>query len=131
MASSSPIPNPASDGRERGVAALGTLASVAALFSSAACCVLPLALAGIGVSAGGLAAVVPYRWPLTGFAIVMLAAGWWFFLQRRRACAADPACGKSPPTRTTFILLSLASLLTALSASWKLFEQPLMRALGG
>jgi mercuric ion transport protein len=119
------------DGRERGVAAVGTLASLSALFSSAACCVLPLALASAGLGVGGLAAVVPYRWPLTGFALVMLAAGWVLYLRKRRACAADPSCAGSPPGRATLIMLCVATLATALSASWKLFEQPLMRALGG
>jgi len=121
-----PAPTP-----ERGIAAAGALASLAALFSSAACCVLPLLLAGAGVSASGLAAVVPWRVPLVVVSGAMLAAGWLFYFRRRQACAADPACAAAPPSRATFWVLSLATIFAGLSASWKLFEQPLMRALGG
>jgi mercuric ion transport protein len=108
---------------ERGVAAVGTLAGFSALFSAAACCILPFALAGAGLGAGSFAPFVPYRWPLTGFALVMIAAGWLFYFKRRRSAAAS--------SRATLIMLCLASLVTLASAGWGLIEQPLLRALGG
>jgi len=40
---------------EKGVAAVGTVSSFAALLSAATCCVLPLALALLGLGTGGLA----------------------------------------------------------------------------
>lgn len=116
---------------DRGAAALGTVASVGALFSAAACCVVPLALAAIGVSSAGLASVVPFHWPLTIAALVVVAVGWLFYLRRRQACARDISCTVSPPARSTFILLSLATLFVTISACWPLIEGPLMRALGG
>lgn len=116
---------------ETGVAALGTAASLTALFSAAACCVLPLALAGVGIGAGSLAAFVPYRWPLTIAALVVIAAGWALYWRKRRACAADSNCTVSTPSKATFTMLAVATVIVALSALWGFVEQPLMRALGG
>ncbi len=121
----------ASGGTETGVAAAGTLASVTALFSASACCVLPLVLAGVGIGTGGLAAFVPYRWPLTIVAAVIVAAGWMLYLRRRRACAGDATCAGSKPSAATFAMLCVATAMVTISALWGFMEQPLMRALGG
>jgi len=118
-------------GAERGVAAVGTVASLTALFSAAACCVLPLALAAVGISAGGLASVVPYRWPLTIVALIAVAAGWALYFRKRRICNADTNCAVSPPSNATLAMLSVATAVVAISALWNFIEQPLMRALGG
>ena len=116
---------------DRGVAALGTLASIGALFSAAACCVLPIALAAIGVGSAGLSSVVPFHWPLTIAAIIVVAIGWLFHLRKRRACIRDAACTTVPPTGSTFILLCVATLFVVVSACWPYIEGPLMAALGG
>jgi mercuric ion transport protein len=116
------LPIPA-EGR---VAALGMLASIAALFSAAACCVLPLAFASVGIGAGGLALFVPWRWPLTIAALVAVAAGWFFYLRRRRISGATAA-----PARTTFFTLCVATTFAGISALWGYIEQPLMIALEG
>ena len=118
-------------GTETGVAAIGTVASIAALFSAAACCILPLALAGLGVGAGGLAAFVPYRWPLTTAALVVVVVGWALYVRKRRACVSDGNCSIGAPSKATFTMLSIATLIVALSTLWGFIEQPLMRALGG
>jgi mercuric ion transport protein len=116
---------------EGGVAALGTLASAGALFSAAACCVLPLAFAAAGLGAGGLAAVVPYHWPLTIGAALAVGAGWLFYWRKRRTCAADASC-VAAPSRSTLWMLVLATAFVGLSVVWKAaLEQPLMRLLGG
>lgn len=110
-------------GTEAGIATVSTIGSFAALMSAAACCVLPLAFAALGIGASGLAAFVPYHWPLTIFAAVAVAAGWLFYSRRRRAGA---------PKRATFVMLCLATLFVALSAIWPSYlEQPLMRLFGG
>ncbi len=116
---------------DRGAAALGTVASVGALFSAAACCILPLALAGLRVGASGLAAVVPFHWPLTLAAMAALAAGWLLYVRKRRACSRDGSCVAAPPSRSTFVLLCVASAFVTISALWSFIEAPLMRALGG
>lgn len=114
-------------GSERGVAAVGTAGGFAALFSAAACCVLPLAFAALGLGAGGLAALVPYHWPLTIFAAVAVAAGWLLYVRRQRECAAGGSCTPVPPKRATFVMLVVATVFVALAAIWKgVLEAPLM-----
>jgi mercuric ion transport protein len=114
------------------VAGIGTLVSLAALFSAAACCVLPLALAAIGIGAGGLAAVVPFHWPLTIGAALAVAAGWFLYVRKRRACAGDVSCSVVPPTKATFLMLCFATLFLGLSAIWPLvLEEPLMKLFEG
>lgn len=120
------------NGSDRGVAAVGTLASFGALFSAAACCVLPLALAAMGLGAGGLAILVPFHWPLTLAAGAAVAAGWLLYVRKRRACARDETCTVGPPSQSTFVMLCLATLFVTLSALWPAFiETPLMRLLDG
>lgn len=100
---------------ERGVAAASTLSSFAALFSAAACCVLPLLLAALGLGTGVLGAIVPYHWPLTIISALILAVGWVFYLRKRSR------------SRATFALLSLATAFVFLSAIWpSALEAPLM-----
>ena len=118
-------------GPERGVAAVGTAASLTALFSAAACCVLPLALAGLGLGAGGLAVFVPYRWPMTIIASVLIIAGWMLYLRKHRACSADADCAVPAPGRATLAMLVGATVIVVISALWGFIEQPLMRVLGG
>lgn len=127
-----PVPSPRRSGAsETGAAAAGTLASLAALFSAAACCVLPLALAGAGIGAAGFAVFVPYRWPLTIAAALVTAVGWTLYLRKRRASAADAGCTVAAPGRGIVVLLSIATAIVAVCAFWGFIEQPLVRALGG
>lgn len=117
---------------DRGVATIGTVAGAGALFSAAACCVLPLALAALGIGAGGLAVLVPFHWPMTIAAGVAIAIGWFLYLRRRRACARDESCTIALPSRATLIMLLLATVFVALSALWPSYlEKPLMNLLGG
>jgi len=118
-------------GSDRGVAAVSTFGGFAALFSAAACCVLPLAFAAVGLGAGGLALFVPYHWPLTIASGVAVAIGWALYMRKRRACLRDARCTIAPP-RATFVMLSVATVFVALSALWPGYiEDPLMRLLGG
>ena len=117
---------------ERGVAAVGTVAGAGALLSAAACCVLPLALAAAGIGAGGLAAFVPFHWPMTIAAALAVAVGWLLYLGKMRACAADASCTVAAPTRATPVMLSFATVFVALSTLWPSYlEKPLMNLLGG
>lgn len=117
---------------DRGVAAVSTIAGAGALFSAAACCVLPLVFAALGVGVGGLAVLVPFHWPMTIAAAVAITIGWFLYLRKRRACAMDANCGVAPPRRGTWMMLSLASVFVVLSALWPSYlEKPLMNLLGG
>lgn len=122
----------ASAGPENGVAALGTAGGFTALLSAAACCVLPLALALVGLGSGGLAVLVPYHWPLTIGAGLAVAAGWALYVQKYRACARSNGCAAATPSRASFAMLYLATAFVILSALWPGYiEAPLMRLLGG
>lgn len=116
-------------GSETGVAALGTVAALTALFSAAACCILPLALAGLGIGAGGLSAFVPYRWPLTLLALIVTAAGWALYFRKRRRCEGDAACAAPGASKTPLIMLVVSTSIVAICLLWGLIEQPLMRML--
>ena len=131
MAEAHPILSAPLESSEKGAAGLGVLAGFGGLFSATACCVLPLALGALGIGAGGLAAVVPFHWPLTIAALMAVGAGWFLYLRKRQACARDGQCTVAPPSRTTFVLLCLATSFVTISALWGYIEQPLMRALGG
>ena len=116
----------------KGVTAFGTAGGFAALLSAAACCVLPLAFAAIGLGAGGLAFLVPHHWPLTIGAGVVVALGWAFYFRKRRACAISKDCAAAPPSSATLVMLLVATAFVTLSAVWPGYiEQPLMRALAG
>ena len=110
-----------------GLAVVGATGGAGALIAAASCCVLPLALAGAGVTASALSPIVPLRLPLALLALVSVLAGWFFYYRRRRACAGDPSCTR--PARTTPALLAIATLLVLLSLAWPLFEQRLVAAL--
>jgi mercuric ion transport protein len=112
-------------------ATLGAVAGLGALFSAAACCILPLVLAALGLGSAGLSAIVPFHWPLTIAAVVAVALGWLLYGRKRRACAVDAICTSASPSRSTFVLLCLATAFVIISASWGYVEAPLMRALGG
>ena len=115
---------------DRSVATVGALVSVGALFSAAACCILPLALAAIGVGSAGLSSVVPFHWPLTIAAMVAVVAGWLFYLRKRNMCGRDVSCAP-PPAKSTFVVLCVATVLVTTSTFWGFIEAPLMGALGG
>src|SRR3546814_17046943 len=110
---------------DRNVARLGVAASLAALFSAAACCVLPLALGAIGIGAGGLAVLVPLHWPLTLAAGAAVSIGWLLDVRRRRACSSG-GFASDAQDRAAVIMPSLAPPVVAVSALLGLFDNPLM-----
>lgn len=126
MTEQSSTPPAALDKAERSVATVGVAAGFAALFSAAACCVLPIALAFAGIGAGGFVFIVPYHWPLTIAAGVAVAVGWTLYIRKRQLCISDATCAVQAPSRTTFLLLSAATAFVLLAVAWKeLFEAPL------
>ena len=131
MTEQSSIRSSSFDGAERPAAVISMAAGLTAFFAAAACCVLPAALALIGLSAGGSAFVVPYHQPLTVAAGIAVVIGWALYLRKRRACASDASCADAP-SRATFWLLGAASMFVILSVAWKaFFEAPLQAWLLG
>lgn len=115
-----------------GLTTLGALASLGAVLAAASCCVLPLALAALGIGAGlssTFASLMPLRWPLTALSILGLAVGWWSYARRRKVCAADRSCTVPLPSRATPIVLAVGTALTMIALLWDRLEAPLMQAL--
>ena len=120
------------DGADKGAAAAGSVGGFAALFSAAACCVLPLVFAAVGLGTGGLAAFVPYHWPLTIASGVAVAFGWALYLRKQRASMGGASCTVAPRTQTTVVMLSVATVFVAISGIWKpILEAPLTAWLQG
>ncbi len=79
---------------------------------ASSCCVIPIALALIGL--GGTALVRffgVYHWWLQAGAAVLLGAAWWFFLREKRRLAGLGAAVKN--ARLTVTVLSLATAALA------------------
>lgn len=120
-------------GQEGGLATVGAVAGFGAFFAAAACCVLPAALAALGLGAGlssSFSAFVPFRWPLMVAAGLAVAIGWALYIRRRNQCRRDASCTRSPPARTTLVLLCTATGFIALSAILPHFEAQIMKAIG-
>lgn len=110
---------------------LSMVSSSGAVLAACSCCVFPMALAGMGVSAGLGGALSPLgalRWPMTVFSIVAVAASWFLVLrQRRRAPSCAHADARTWLLSPRMIALIVATNFALLAASWSLFEPTLMR----
>jgi mercuric ion transport protein len=97
--------------RQRLIAAGGLLGALAA----SSCCILPLALFGLGVSGAWignftrLAAYQPYFLTAT---LACLGYGYWLvYRSSTRACADGEACARTLPNRLVKTSLGLATIL--------------------
>ena len=115
----------------RGVASIAAALGLGAVTAAAACCVLPLALASIGVGAGlagSLAGLASIRTPLlvlSGVALVVAWIMWW--RKRETACAPGDACASDARPRRAVGLLIAATVLVGLAAIWGSIEPALMK----
>jgi mercuric ion transport protein len=111
-------------------AGAGVLVGLTALISSS-CCVIPIALAGFGVTGAafsGLEFLVGIRPYLLGGAALALLAGWWMFFRRRGAvaCNVDGTCAKPASSQTTIIFLTLGSVFVGMALVWEPYFEPLL-----
>src|SRR6266404_1835469 len=87
----------------RGEAMLVGTGIVAALAASS-CCILPLALFGIGVSGawiGNLTRLAPYQPYFIGATLACVGTGYWLvYRTTKTACADGEACALPLPNRT-------------------------------
>jgi mercuric ion transport protein len=111
------------------LAGTGTVVGLGALIASS-CCVLPLALAGLGVTGavfGGLAFLAEIRPLLLGGAAVMLALGWAFFFWRRASvCNVGGACAVPARSARTATLLGIGSFIVGLALVWEPYVEPVL-----
>ncbi len=106
------------------------VAIVAALLSSA-CCWLPLALLGLGISAAGLAKFVfGARWIFIAIAGMALGLGFYFSYRRRAACAPDNACAPGGVTGFKRAMLWLSVALVLAFATFPYYSASLLKAIG-
>ncbi|PVE51006.1 mercury transporter MerT [Arthrobacter sp. TPD3018] len=114
----------------RGVASIAAALGLGAVTAAAACCVLPLALASLGVGAGlagsfvGLASIRAPLLVLSAVALVVAWAMWW--RKRETACAPGDACAVDVRSRRIVGLLIAATVLVGLAAIWGSIEPILM-----
>ena len=103
-------------------------AASAAVLAWAACCVLPLALATAGLSAGVVAWLAGQRGWITALALALFAVGGWGAWRQSRQCRTDGA--RPPRSRRILLLLGLAGALLIVALIWQpLLEAPLFRML--
>ena len=111
------------------VAGTGAIVGVGALIAST-CCVLPMALAGFGVTGAvfsGLAYLADIRPLLIAGAAVTLTLGWSFFFWRRRRpnCHGD-ACARPERLGRTIGMLGFDSLVVGLALVWGPYVEPVL-----
>src|SRR6266566_4137219 len=96
---------------QRLLAGGGVLGALAA----SSCCLVPLALFGIGVGGawiGHLTRLAPYQPYFLGAAAVCLGLGYWLRHRSRRAvCAEGEMCARSLPSRIVRLGFIIASVL--------------------
>ncbi len=98
--------------------ALPMVGAVTAAIAASACCLLPAALAVVGVSGAGFAArFAPYRTYFLVATGLALAAGFWFAYRRQRD---DCGCSVPRSRKTARIGLWITALLTVTLAAYPL-----------
>ena len=115
----------------RGVASIAAALGLGAVTAAAACCVLPLALAALGVGAGlagsfvGLASIRAPLLVLSAVALVVAWVIWW--RKRETACASGAACAADAKPRRALGLLIAATMLVGLAGIWGSIEPTMMK----
>lgn len=112
------------------LAGIGATVGFGALAASS-CCVLPLALAGLGTGGAvfsGLEMLANWRLFLQGSAALVLLAAWGAFLRRRSAvaCGIGGSCAARTSSRSTRLFLSLGTAFVVLSLIWEPYIEPFL-----
>jgi mercuric ion transport protein len=102
------------DNRRQGLIAAGGLLGALAASS---CCIMPLALFGLGVSGawiGNFTRLAPYQPYFIAATLAFLGYGYWLvFRSATRACAEGEACARPLPNRIVKTSLIVATVLVA------------------
>jgi mercuric ion transport protein len=102
------------DNRRQGLIAAGGLLGALAASS---CCIMPLALFGLGVSGawiGNFTRLAPYQPWFIAATLAFLGYGYWLvFRSATRVCAEGEACARPLPNRIVKTSLIAATILVA------------------
>ena len=92
-----------------------TAGGVLGALAASSCCIVPLALFGLGISGawiGNLTRLAPYQPYFVAATAACLGCGYWLVYHSRKiACADDKACARPLPNRTVKIGLIVATAL--------------------
>ena len=117
-------------GSGRGTRWPAILGALAALGVCVSCCLLPLALVGVGVSSAWVATLdsfVPYKPIFVIVAAVLLTYGFYAVYRRSEArCVAGSACKTCNSRRGAKTILWIATVLVISSILFDYFEAALM-----
>jgi mercuric ion transport protein len=108
------------------LAGIGATVGLGGVLASS-CCVIPMALAGLGAGGAafsGLEFLVTWRIYFIAGAALALALGWAMFF-RQRSIACGP-CADTMPTRRVATLLSIGTACVALSYVWDPLVEPML-----
>ena len=112
--------------RQQGLMAAGGLLGALAASS---CCILPLALFGLGVSGawiGNFTRLAPYQPWFIAATMAFLGYGYWLvYRSSRAACADGDACARPLPNRIVKAGLILATILVIAALAFN-FIAPLL-----
>ncbi len=102
--------------------ALAAAGGVLGALAASACCIIPLALFGLGATGawiGTLTALAPYQPIFVVVTVGFLAGGFWMVYRKPRAdCAEDAYCARPVSTRVVKSALWSATVLVAAAAAF-------------
>ena len=114
--------------RQSLIAAGGLLGALAA----SSCCILPLALFGLGVSGtwiGNFTRLAPYQPCFIAATLAFLGYGYWLVYRRKNvACVEGAACARPVPNHVVKAALVLATILVAGAIAFDLFAPLLLNS---
>ena len=107
------------------IAASGVLGALAAT----SCCIMPLALFGLGVSGawiGNLTRLAPYQPYFIAATLAFLGTGYWLvYRDWKRVCTEGEACARRLPNRLVKFTLVVATVLVVVALGFD-FLAPLL-----
>jgi mercuric ion transport protein len=111
-------------------AGVGAAVGLSAIAASS-CCVLPLALASLGVTGavfgGSLEILASLRPFLFGGAALALATGWVLFFRRRAvACDTGGSCAAPGSSKRTTTLLGIGTAIICIATVWQPYVEPIL-----
>lgn len=120
------LPSPASG---QGIPKLALVGGLFGAIAASTCCILPLALFGIGVSGawiGNLTRLAPYQPYFIAFAVTNIGYGAWrVYKARQTACEPGSACARPVSNRFVTFGLVMSAVLVAAAVSFN-FVAPLL-----